>query len=124
VVGFLGLAIAVLIHRQQVTTQIFLEISNRYGELLVTSPTGMWTRAEAQLPDPSDELTVSILRYCSLVSFAYFLLQRRMIPMKMWALILPSVKRTRRNPLFVRKWKSVRSEFESFPDFLAFVVSI
>jgi hypothetical protein len=41
VVGFLGLAIAVLIHRQQVSTQIFLEISSRYDELLTTSPVGM-----------------------------------------------------------------------------------
>jgi len=123
-VGVLGLATAVLIHRQQVTTQIFLELSARYDALLHSFPVGVWTSAEGQLPASTDGLTTSVLRYCSLVSFGYFLFQRRSIPKKMWELMLPSFERTLRSPLFLREWRTVRSEFESFPDFLAFVTSI
>jgi hypothetical protein len=113
-----------LIHRQQVTTQIFLELSARHDALLHSSPACVWTNAESQLPAPTDELTASVLRYCSLISFSYFLLQQRSIPKKMWELMLPSVERTVRSPLFLREWRRVRSEFESFTDFLAFVASI
>lgn len=123
-VGVLGLATAVLIHRQQVTTQIFLELSARYDALLNTSPVGLWTSPEGQLPAATGELTISVLRYFSLVSFSYFLFQRRSIPKKMWELMLPSFERTLRSPLLLREWRTVRSEFESFPDFLAFVTSI
>jgi hypothetical protein len=122
-VGILGLGIAVLIHRQQVTTQIFLELSARYDALLHTSSFGVWMSTEAQLPAATHELTAYVLRYCSLVSFSYFLFRRRRIPRKMWALMLPSIERTLRSPLFVREWKTVRSEFQSFPDFMALVTS-
>jgi hypothetical protein len=77
-VGVLGLATAVLIHRQQVTTQIFLELSARYDALLHSSPVGVWTSTEGQLPAPTDELTTSVLRYCSLLSFSYLLSQRKL----------------------------------------------
>ncbi len=123
-VGILGLGLAVLIHRQQVTTQIFLELSARYDALLNTLPIGVWRSTEGQLPAPTDELAVSVLRYFTLVSFGYFLFQQRRIPKKMWALMRPSVERTLRNPVFVREWKAARSEFEGFPDFLALVMSI
>jgi hypothetical protein len=55
------------------------------------------------------------------VSFTYFLFQRKRIPENMWKLMLPSVARTLRSPLFAREWEIVRSEFESFPDFVALV---
>ena len=87
-----------LIHRQQVTTQIFLAVSSRYDDLLQTFPSGLWMsrRSEAKLPEPTDEVTISVLRYYTHVSFTYFLFQRKRIPENMWKLMLPSVAR--------RKW--------------------
>ncbi len=123
-IGVLGLAAAVLIHRRQVTTQIILELSARYDALLHSLPAGVWTKGEGQLPAATDEVTTSILRYCSLASLSYFLFQRGNIPRNVWELVLPSVVRTLRSPLFLREWGIVRSEFESFPDFVAFVTSI
>jgi hypothetical protein len=121
--GVLGLALAVLIHHQQVTTQIFLELSARYDALLNTATVGLWTSPQGQLPAPTDELTVSVLRYCSFVSFSYFLFQQRRIPKKMWQLMLPSIERTLRSPFFVREWKTVSSEFQFYPEFSALAVS-
>jgi hypothetical protein len=108
------------------TTQIFLAVSARYDELLQTSSAGFWMSrvAEADLPEPTDELTISLLRYCAHVSFSYFRFKRRRIPTKTWKLMLPSVERTIRSPLFVREWQIVESGFESFPDFVALVTSI
>jgi hypothetical protein len=125
-IGVLGLATAVLIHRQQVTTQIFLALSARYDELLQTVPAGVWIgrETEANLGAPNDDLSISVLRFYLHVSFSYFLFRRRRIPGSMWKLMLPSVKRTLRSPLFVRQWQVVKLEFETFPEFVAFVVSI
>jgi hypothetical protein len=120
-VGILGLGIAVLIHRQQAATQIFLELSARYDALLHTSSFGVWMSTEAQLPAATHELTAYVLRYCSLVYFCYFMFQQRRIPKKMWTLMLPSIERTLRSPLFVREWKTISFEFQSFPDFFALV---
>ena len=49
-VGGLGLALAFLIHRAQVKTQIFLALSARYDELLHSSSADVWLniRTEAQ----------------------------------------------------------------------------
>jgi len=126
-IGILGLAIAIVIHRQQVTTQIFLAVSDRYDELLKTSPTGLWMtrgRSEADLPEPSDEITISVLRHYGHFSFSYFLFRQGRIPANMWKLLLPSMQHTLLSPLFVREWKVLRFDFETFPDFIAFVRSI
>jgi hypothetical protein len=125
-IGLAGLGIAVLIHRQQAETQIFLALSDRYDELLKTVPAGlsMSGRPDMILPEPSGALTIFVLRYYTHVSFSYFLFQRRRIPASMWKQIVRSLEHTLRSPLFVREWKSVRSEFEAFPDFVALVSSI
>jgi len=96
-IGMLGLGLAVSIHRQQITTQIFLELSARFDALLNTLPISVWRSTEGQLPAQTDELAVSVFRYFSLVSFGYFLFQQGRIPKNMWELMRPSVERTIRN---------------------------
>jgi hypothetical protein len=41
-IGLIGVAIALLVNRQQLTTQIFLTIFSRYDELLENSSAGFW----------------------------------------------------------------------------------
>ena len=40
--GALSVAVAVVVHREQVNTQIFLEMSGRYDELLRSVPADFW----------------------------------------------------------------------------------
>ena len=125
-VGGLGLALAFLIHRAQVKTQIFLALSARYDELLHSSSSGVWLSAQlgTPLPERSHDVTISALRFCTLVSLTYYLFLERHIPKRMWHLMRRMAERRMRTPLFVREWEYLRWEFESFPEFVEFVTSV
>ena len=125
--GGLGLALAFLIHREQVKTEIFLALSARYDELVHSSSADVWLsvpREGAMVPERSQEVTISALRFCTLVSLTYFLFLDRRIPKRMWHLMLRSAERRMRTPWFVREWEHLRSEFESFPEFIELVNSV
>jgi hypothetical protein len=124
--GGLGLAVATFHHREQMKTQIFLALSARYDELLHSSSVDVWLSLppDMTLPERTRDLTISALRVCTLVSLTYFLFLDRRIPKRMWHLMLRTAERRMRSPLFVREWEHLRSEFESFPEFLELVTSV
>ena len=127
IVGSLGLAVAFFIHREQVKTQIFLALSARYDELLHSSSAGVWLLVptdDAAVPERTHEITISALRFCTLVSLTYFLFLDHRIPKRMWHLMLRSAEQRMRSPLFIREWGLLRSEFESFPEFVDLVTSV
>jgi hypothetical protein len=124
--GGLGLVVAVVIHREQAKTQIFLALSAQYDELLKNSSAGLWLRVplDSELPERTDDLIISMLRFCTLVSLTYLLFREHRIPQRMWELMLRSAERRFRSPLFVREWEHLRTEFESFPEFVSLVASV
>ena len=109
-----------------VKTQIFLAMSAQYDELLKNSSAAFWLSVPVgtELPERTDDLTISMLRFCTLVSLTYLLFCERRIPKRMWELMFRSADRRFRSPLFVREWEHLRSEFESFPEFVALVASV
>ena len=125
-IGGLGLAVATFHHRQQMKTQIFLALSARYDELLHSSSADVWLSipCHTTLPERTKDLTISALRFCTLVSLTYYLFRDRHIPKPMWKLMLQSAERRLRSPLFAREWEVLRSEFESFPEFVTLVNSV
>ena len=124
--GGLGLVVAVGIHREQAKTQIFLAMSAQYSELLKNSSAGFWLSVPpaTELPERTDELIISMLRFCTLVSMTYLLFLERRIPKRMWELMLRSAERRFRNPMFMREWEYLRVEFEAFPEFVTLVASV
>jgi hypothetical protein len=125
-VGGLGLVVAVVIHREQAKTQIFLAMSAQYDELLKSSSAAFWLSVPVgtELPERTDDLTISMLRFCTLVSLTYLLFREHRIPRRMWELMFRSAERRFRSPLFVREWEHLRTEFESFPEFVTLVASV
>lgn len=125
-IGLIGVAIAVLVHRQQLTTHIFLAVFSRFDELLENSSASFSASLlpETELPETSEELSVSVLRYYNNVLFVFFLHKWGRIPAKLWKLILPAVGRRLRSPAFVREWKVLQREFEHMPEFSAFVHNV
>jgi hypothetical protein len=124
--GGLGVVVAVLNHRVQVKTEIFLAMSAQYDELLKNSSPAFWLGVPVgtELPERTDDLSISMLRFCTLVSLTYLLFCEGRIPKRMWELMLSSAERRFRSPLFVREWEYLRTEFESFPEFVALVASV
>ena len=124
-IGGLGLVVAVLLHRVQLKTQIFLALYAQYDELLKNSSARLWlSLPDAELPERTEDVIISMLRFCTLVSLTYLLFCERRIPKRMWELMLRSAERRFRSPLFVREWEHLRTEFESFPEFVALVASV
>jgi hypothetical protein len=125
-IGGVSVAVAIFTHREQVKTQIFLALSARYDELMHNSSAELWlTRTPASTSHQgSDDSTMSALRFCILFSVTYFLFLEHQIPKRMWRLILHSAERRMQNPIFVREWQDLTSEFESFPDFVKLVNSV
>ena len=124
-IGGVSVAVAVLNHRAQVKTEIFLALSARYDEWMQSSATCFWSSTpETMLPNRSNDLTISALRLCALVSLGYYLFREHRIPRRMWLLLLRAAERRMRSPLFAREWEHVRCEFEAFPEFVALVTSV
>jgi hypothetical protein len=121
-----SVAVAFFIHREQVKTELFLALSARYDEWIQSCPTGFWpsTPPETILPNRNNDLTLSAVRLCTLVSLGYYLFREHRIPKRMWELLLRAAERRMRSPLFAREWEHVRYEFEAFPEFVALVTSI
>ncbi|WP_051979434.1 hypothetical protein [Edaphobacter aggregans] len=124
--GGLGLVVAVGIHREQVKAQIFLGLSAQYDQLLKDSSSGLWLSwlPGTKILERTDDLIISMLRFCTLVSLTHLLYLERRIPRRMWELMLRSAERRFRSPLFVREWEHLRTEFESFPEFVSLVTSV
>ena len=124
--GGLGLIVAFLIHRVQVKTQIFLALYAKYDELLKTSAAQFWVSAQpgTEIPERTEDVITSMLRFCTLVSLTYLLFREHRIPKGMWELMLRSAERRFRSPLFMREWENLRYEFESFPEFVTLVTSV
>jgi hypothetical protein len=124
--GGVSVLVAFIIHREQVKTQIFLALSARYDDWMQTCATAFWssTLAETTPPNRSNDLTISALRLCVLVSLAYYLFREHHIPKRMWELFLRAAERRMRTPLFAREWEHIRCEFEAFPEFVALVTSV
>ena len=121
----LGLVVAVLLHRVQVKTQIFLALYAQYDELLKNSSPRFWLSVPgAELPERTEDVIISMMRFCTLVSLTFLLFREHRIPKRMWELMLRSAERRFRSPLFVREWEHLRSEFEPFPEFVALVTSV
>lgn len=123
--GGLGVVVAIRNHREQVKTQIFLALSARYDELLQHSPSALWlNNSWRESAERSEHLIISIMRFCTLVSLAYYLFRERRISKQMWELLLRSAERRFRSPVFIREWEQLRAEFEAFPEFVALVTSM
>jgi hypothetical protein len=101
-------------------------VSARYDELLKNTSAQLWLNVPAvpELPERTDELITSMLRFCTLVSLTYLLFCEHRIPKRMWELMLRSAERRFRSPLFIREWEYLRGEFESFPEFVTLVTSV
>lgn len=124
IAGVLTLFIGIRIYKRQTNTQIFLEYTKRYNEIMESFPPEARPARlslEDQMPDQSEGLSISILRYLNLCSEEYYLCERGYLSKELWEIWEDELKRTLNSPLFVREWKDLRNEFLSYPEFLKFV---
>jgi hypothetical protein len=126
VMGVLGVVVAVLNNRVQVKTQVFVALYAHYHELLKNSSERFWLTVPlgTELPERTEDVIISMRRFCTLVSLTYLLFREDRIPKRMWELMLRSAEGRFRTPLFMREWEHLKGEFEAFPEFVALVTSV
>ena len=116
--------VGIVIYWRQSNTQIFFEYTKRYDEIMESFPHEARVARltyKGGLPDQSEELSVAILRYLNLCSEEYYLYKKGYLAKDLWGIWEDELKHTLKNPLFVREWKTLRTQYISYPEFIKFV---
>jgi hypothetical protein len=111
-------------YRDQMNAQLFLEFTRRFEEVMQSFPKNVWSsrlNIEGKPPPKSKAVSLSALRYLNLCSEEYYLRQKRWLYRETWEIWERELLRTLQTPLFLREWKTLSSEFESYPEFKEYV---
>jgi hypothetical protein len=114
-------------YRDQMNAQLFLEFTKRFEEVMQSFPKNIWPsrlNIGGKPPPKSKVLSLSVLRYLNLCSEEYYLCQKGWLYKETWEIWEQELIRTLQTPLFVREWKALAGEFESYPEFKLYVDKI
>jgi len=124
-VGFV--VVMVQTYKGQMNAQIFTELNQRYDDIAKEFPQDAWEsrfNLETVLPPASQQLTLCALRYLNLSSEEFYLYKNKYVRRNVWKIWEGEMLRTLRSPLFRREWKTLASEFVSYPAFLQYVEAV
>lgn len=122
-ISLIGLLFAVRSYHRQVRVQILFQISDRYHNLLNSSPM-LILDVRKESPDaeePSPEFRASILRYLFIVHFSHVLLELGYLDKELWRILHAEHRRTLTRPGVLREWHTLKGEFDMFPNFIDYV---
>jgi hypothetical protein len=122
-ISLIGLLFAVRSYRQQVRVQILFQISDRYHNLLNSSPMLIleMRKESPQTEESSPEFRASILRYLFIVHFSHVLLELGYLDRDLWKILHAEHRRTLTRPGVLREWHMLKGEFDTFPNFIRYV---
>jgi hypothetical protein len=122
-ISLIGLLFAVRSYHRQVRVQILFQISDRYHNLLNSSPMLILdVRKESpEAEEPSPEFRASILRYLFIVHFSHVLLELGYLDKELWRILHAEHRRTLTRPGVLREWHALKGEFDMFPNFIDYV---
>jgi len=126
ILGVLSLGLGTIIYRRQMNAQVFFQIASGYRDLEQAFPQILRARLHpSQAPlQPSEEVSVYVLRYLLIVFYAFVLHRRKYLSNDLWKILEMEHRRTFLTPLFAREWDVVKREFEIYPQFIAYVESL
>jgi len=126
-VSMAGLFVAVASQRSQLAVQIMLQYSEKFRIMLLAMPVEILaTRHDRHHPlEPSPELTRHALSLFFILLELHYLRERRYLPIGIWNLWLPSVRRAVQSSLFLSEWEMLRVDFlPHHPSFCRFIDSL
>lgn len=126
-VATVGIGVALLNQRRQMNSQMFIEFSRRFADLLRLFPTDAWLAnrdPRQELPPSSKELTDCTLYCIQFISDVYYLHKGGYITNSLWRVWEREINRTLRGRLFKREWAAVESEFCHDRAFLHYINSL
>ena len=105
-------------------SQVFLEYTRRFEQIMQSFPESHWRsrlNLDAEPPEVNSALSLSVLRYLNLCSEEFYLYKRGYLARDVWTIWERELQRTLGTPLLRREWGILEGEFESYPEFRAFV---
>jgi hypothetical protein len=121
-VGFV--LVMVQTYKGQMNAQIFTDLNQRYDDIIQDFPKEAWNarfNVDSEMPPSSQALTLCALRYLNLSSEEFYLYKKKYIRREVWEIWEGEMLRTLRSPLFRREWKTLSTEFVSYPEFCKYV---
>ena len=94
--GIVGLIITIVIYKRQMNAMTFLEYAKRYEEIVDSFPSNAWAHRlnnAEDLPEPSDELTKSVLKYLNICCEEYYLCKMGYLAKDVWSMLEGIVRR-------------------------------
>lgn len=125
--GFVGIIWGLWQNRRTLQTQVALEFFRRYEALTATMPVKLRLPEFESLslasvpPDERQQIQVAVIQYLNLSSEEHLLFERGRIARDIWAIAGAEIRQNFRKPLWQDIWRTVRSEYASAPNFLAFI---
>jgi hypothetical protein len=129
--GLVGVIIAIFtikansdLHRRQMNAEVFMKYAERYEQVMSYFPENAFRARfsmSEELPPPSPQLTLAVLKYLNLSSEEFYLWQKKYVAEEVWKIWEHELIRILQSPLFKREWQELESEFQSYPEFLDFV---
>lgn len=124
VAGAGAILVALHTYKRQVNAELFLRYTARYQEVMDSFPVGSRgarLKSDGEPPEPSEALSLAVLRYLNLCSEEFYLCKRGYLSKDVWHIWEAELKRTLASPLLRREWTTLRSEFSAYPDFGGYV---
>lgn len=115
---------AVRAYRRQMNAQLFVAFTERYEEIMSAFlPEVRTVRAGAPmvLPAQSQALTLAVLRYLNLCAEEFYLYRTGHLSRKLWGIWEDEMRRSVASEVIKREWVALKDEFQSFPEFAAYV---
>lgn len=122
--GVISLLIPVRAYKRQVNSQFLLEYTRRIDEIMRSLPQSVWAAhlfPGEELPAPSSELRMDILRCLNLFSQIHYFSNRGYIPKNVWRMGEVGLQQLLRSPLFIREWETIEPFFASNRAFCRYV---
>ena len=126
VVGVIGLLVSIRAYKRQVSAQFLLEFSKRVDALTQSLPLTVWAAHlfPDDLPEPSDEVSLGVLRCLNYVSQLHDFSRHGYIPKHVWLNHQGLYAQILRSPLFRREWKILGPMFTTEPAFYKYVEGV
>ncbi|MGH9943450.1 MAG: hypothetical protein ACRD9R_13970 [Pyrinomonadaceae bacterium] len=127
VVGVVGLLISIRAYRRQVSAQFLLEYSKRVDDITQSLPLIVWAAhlfPGQELPEPSNELRLGVLRCLNYVSQMHYFCHQGYIPKSIWRKHQGMYAQILQSPLFVREWKALAPMFVTEQAFCKYVEGV
>ena len=123
-IGVVGLWVSVRAYRRQVNAQFLLQYTSRVDDIMHSMPRYIWAAhlvPSQDLPPPSEELTINMLRCFNFMSQMHFFCRKGYLPPSTWRASSALFTRMLQSPLFVREWHRLCEDLTLDPAFRRFV---